>query len=134
VRGGCTGSGGRAGTCASRRDRNAVAVVAAPGIGRGSAALAGSCLGRVLGRREEPLEVSEPIAAVAAGVDPVVTKPARVAPRPNRVRVHAEKAGGLRDGEGRFDGTDRERARQESLTGGYVKSTAAAYQSHTSCQ
>ena len=58
---------------------------------------------RVLGRGEEALEVAEPVAPVAARVDPVVAQPAGVAPRPHRVRMHAEEAGGLRHREGGID-------------------------------
>ena len=47
-------------------------------------------------RRQEPLQVDEPVAAVAAIVDPVVAQPAGLAPRPDRVRVHAQHVRRLR--------------------------------------
>ena len=47
-------------------------------------------------RREEPLQVDEPVATVAAIVDPVVAEPAGLAPRPDRVRVHAQHVRRLR--------------------------------------
>ena len=94
----------------------------------------GRGLRRVLGRGEEALEIAEPVAAVAARVDPVVAQAAGVAPGPDRVRMHAEQAGGLRHREGGIDRTGGERARQRVSHGGNVKSTAAAYQSHSSCQ
>jgi hypothetical protein len=48
--------------------------------------------------------------------------------------VNAEQAGSLRHREGGIDGAGGKRARHRSLVGGNVKSTAAAYQSHSSCQ
>src|SRR5206468_1306253 len=123
------------------RDRGTVAVVGSPGeaggvTGRTVAWLTGGRpgIGRVLGRSEEPLQVADPVAAIAARVDPVVAQAPGIAPGPHSVRVDAQEPGGLRHREGRVDGTGRERARQVVLTGGNVKSTAAAYQSHTSCQ
>ena len=56
---------------------------------------------RLLGGRQEALEIAEPIAAVAPRVDAVEAKPSLVAPRPDRVRVDAQEACRLRDGERR---------------------------------
>ena len=95
----------------ARRVRRAAAARAAAGRGRAVTFRdrwrppAGA-----LGRGEEPLQVAEPVAAVAARVDPVVAKAAGVAPCPDRVRVDAEQAGGLRDREGGIDRTGRESA------------------------
>jgi hypothetical protein len=76
---------------------NAMAVPA------GCPAVAGSA-----GRgREKPLEVTQAIAAVATWVDPVIAEPSGVAPRPNRVRMDAQKPRGLRDGEGCVGGSRR---------------------------
>ena len=93
-----------------RRDRGA----AAPSD-RGCDGRAGRAVGRVLGGGEEPLEVPEPVAAVAARIDPVVAQPAGIAPRPDGVRVDAQQAGGLRHREGGIDGTGGKRARHGSL-------------------
>ena len=49
---------------------------------------------------QEALQVTQPVAPVAPLVDPVVAEPARLAPRPDGVRVHAQDPGRLRDGEG----------------------------------
>ncbi len=49
---------------------------------------------------QESLEVAQPVAPIATRVDPVVAQAARVAPRPDRVRVNAQKPGGLCDREG----------------------------------
>ena len=87
-----------------------------------------------LGGGEEPLEVAQPVAPVAARVDPVVAKPAGVAPGPDRVRVHAEEASGLRHGEGRVDRAGRKGGWQAQLIGGNVKSVAEPTKSHSSCQ
>ena len=51
-----------------------------------------------LGGREEPLEVAQPVAPIAAWVDPVVAQTPRIAPGPDRVRMNAKKARSLRDG------------------------------------
>ena len=56
-----------------------------------------------LGGREEPLQIAHPVAAVAAGIDPVIAETAGIAPRPDRVGVDAEESSGLRHGEGRVD-------------------------------
>ena len=64
---------------------------------------------------KEPLEIAEAIATVAAWVDAVVAKAAGITPRPNRVRVNPEHAGGFRDGEGGVDRTRRRCARHVSL-------------------
>ena len=64
--------------------------------------------GACLGGREEPLQVAEPIASIAARIDPVVAQTARVAPRTDRVRMHAEHSRGLRDGECRVNGSRRQ--------------------------
>ena len=59
-------------------------------------------IGRVdLGGREEPLEVAQPVASIASWIDPVVAQPTRIAPGPDRVRVHAEQACRLGHGKGR---------------------------------
>jgi hypothetical protein len=49
----------------------------------------------------EALQVPEPVAAVTARVDPVVAQATRVAPRPDRVRMHAQELRGLGDRERR---------------------------------
>ena len=49
---------------------------------------------------EEPLEVAQPVAPVPALVDAVEAEPARLAPGPHRVRVHAEDPRRLGDGQG----------------------------------
>ena len=54
----------------------------------------------VLRRGEEPLQVTEPIASVTAGVDPVVPQTTGVAPRANGVRVDPEHVRRLGDGQG----------------------------------
>ena len=69
--------------------------------GPGGPATARQVGGLDLGGGQEPLEVAQPVAPVAARVDPVVAQPAGVAPRPDRVRVHAEQPGGLGDRQGR---------------------------------
>jgi hypothetical protein len=51
--------------------------------------------------RHEPLQVAEPVAAVTARIDPVVAQATRVAPRPDRVRMHAQELRGLGDRERR---------------------------------
>jgi hypothetical protein len=58
-----------------------------------------------LGRRQEPLEVAQAVAAIATGVDPEVTEPPGVAPGPDRVRVHAKQPRGLGDRKGGVDGS-----------------------------
>ena len=68
-----------------------------PSVGAGALGQA------ALRRREEALEVAEAVAPVAAWVDPVIAKATGVGPGPNRVRVHAQQARGLRDGQGRVD-------------------------------
>ena len=60
--------------------------------------------------REEALEVAHPVAPIAARVDPVVAQPAGVAPRADRVRVHAQDLGGARHGQCRV-----ERSRMEQV-------------------
>ena len=70
--------------------------------------------GAGLGRGQEALEVTEPVAPVAARVDPVVAQPAGVAPRPDRVRVHAEEPGGLGDRQGRVRWSWRDGGRHGS--------------------
>ncbi len=47
-------------------------------------------------RREEPLQVDEPVATIAAIVDPVVAEPAGLAPGPDRVRMHPQHVRRLR--------------------------------------
>ena len=64
---------------------------------RGAGLDSGTRRGARLRRREEPLEVAQPVAAVAAVVDPVVAEPAGLAPRPDRVRMHAKDTRRLRD-------------------------------------
>jgi hypothetical protein len=60
-------------------------------------------------RGQEPLEVAQPVAAVAAGVDPVVPQAAGVTPGTDRVRVDAQDVCGARDGQRRVDGPRAER-------------------------
>ena len=60
--------------------------------------------GTGLGGGQEALEVTQPVAPVATRIDPVVAQPAGVAPRSDRVRVHAKEPGGLGDREGRVGG------------------------------
>ena len=67
------------------------------------AVLSGVAVGR-LGRREEALEIAQPVPAVTPRVDPVIAEAALVAPRPDGVRMDAEQPGGLRHGEGRVGG------------------------------
>ena len=75
------------------RRRRAVAAAAA----RGRSRLDGAGGRSGLRRREEPLEVVQPVAAVTALVDPVVAEPAGLAPCPDRVRMHAKDTRRLRD-------------------------------------
>jgi hypothetical protein len=57
---------------------------------------------RPLGRAgEEALEVAQPVATVAARVDPVVAQAAGVAPGANRVRMDAQDMGSSGDAERR---------------------------------
>jgi hypothetical protein len=74
-----------------------------PSRPRRHAATMRRAVGVRLGRGQEPLEVTQPVAAIAAGVDPEVAQPPGVAPCPDRVRVHAEQPGGLGDRQGRID-------------------------------
>ena len=60
---------------------------------------------RLLGGREEALEVAEAVAAVAPRVDAVEPEAPLVAPRPDRVGVDAQEACRLRDGERRVGRT-----------------------------
>ena len=60
-----------------------------------------------LGGGEEALEVAEAVPAIPPRVDPVVAQPTGVAPRTDRVRVHAKQACRLRHGEGRVGGSGR---------------------------
>ena len=85
-----------------------------------------------LGRGQEPLQVTQAIASVAARVDPVVAQPAGIAPGADRVRMHTKEAGCLGHGQGRVGGPWR-KARIHGR-GGNVNSTARAYRSHSSCQ
>ena len=71
--------------------------------------------GHVLRRGQEPLQVSHPVASIAAGIDPVVAQATRVAPGAHRVRVNAEQAGSLRHREGGIDRTGGKRARHRLL-------------------
>ena len=86
------GGGGRVDACAGRPTRRLAG-------GRDAVGGAG------LGRGQEALEVTQPVAAVAARVDPVVAQPAGVAPGPDRVRMHAKQPGGLGDRQGRIRGS-----------------------------
>ena len=52
---------------------------------------------------EEPLEVAEPVAPIAARVDPVIPQPPGIAPRPHRVGVDAQHLGRARDAERRVE-------------------------------
>ena len=76
-----------------------------------------------LGGGQEPLEVAQPVAPVAARIDPVVAQPAGVAPGPDRVRMHAKQPGGLGDRQGRVGGSWTE-GWSARLDGGNVKSIA----------
>lgn len=48
-----------------------------------------------LGRGEEPLQIPHPVTTIAARVDPVIAKPAGVAPRTDRVGMDAQKPSSL---------------------------------------
>jgi hypothetical protein len=83
---------------------------------------------RHLGGRQEPLEIADPIAPVAARVDPVIPQSPGVAPGADGVRMHAEHACRLGDGQGRIDRSGRQlRGHRDSWGrqrgGGTVKST-----------
>ena len=88
--------GGRGGvdaaTASPRPARDRRGAVGQPGLGGG----------------QEALQVTETVAPVASRVDPVVAQPARVAPRSDRVRMHAEQPGGLGDRQGRVRGSGGE--------------------------
>ena len=99
-----------------RRDRGGRRRAVRPG-GPG-----GRRLGAALGGGQESLQVAQPIAPVAARIDPVVAQPAGVAPGADRVGVDAEQAGGLGDGQRRVDGPWRKLGRHRA-DGGTVKST-----------
>ena len=89
----------------------------------------GGALGQAaLGRGEEALEVAQPVAAVAAGVDPVVAEPAGVGPCPDRVRVHAQEPRGLGDRQGRVDRTGGMSGWQLRLVEEMSSRRAGAYQ------
>ena len=66
------------------------------------AAVDGRADRRSLGRIHEPLQIAEPVAAVAARVDPVIAQPALIAPRPDGVRVDAEQSSRLGHAKGRI--------------------------------
>ena len=66
---------------------------------------AGRVSRRGLGRRQEALEIAQPIAPVAARIDPVVAQPTGIAPGSDRVRMHPQQARGLGDGQGGIDRT-----------------------------
>ena len=71
-------------------------------LAAGDVRVRGACTrldGPSRGSGKEPLEVAQAIAAVAPGVDPVIAQPARITPRPDRVGVDPQHAGGLGDGE-----------------------------------
>ena len=76
-----------------------VADTGALNVGRGRA------LRTDLRGREEALEISKSVPSIAPRVDPVVAQPARVAPGPDRVGMHAKQAGRLGDGKGRVCGS-----------------------------
>ena len=78
--------------------------------------------GALLGDREEPLEVTQPIAPIAPRVDAVEAQTSGVAPGADRVRMHAEQPRGLGDGECRVDRA-RGQVGAHRLDGGTVKST-----------
>ena len=100
---------------ASRTGRAALGSTRArPPHGRLAAGVAPSASAG-LGGGQEALEVTEPVASVASRVDPVVAQPAGVAPRSDRVRVHAKQPGGLGDREGRVRGSSGEGGRHDSL-------------------
>ena len=99
---------------------------------------AGKITDRTAGRgRQEALEVAEAVTPVAARIDPVVAQPAGVAPRPNRVRVHAEQPCRLGDGQRGVDGSIWEGGRhpgRRALVGGNVNLRRRAYRPDSSCQ
>ena len=95
---------------------------------------AGRARGCDLRPRRGTLEVAQAVAPVAARVDPVVAQPAGVAPGADRVRMHAEQRGRLRDGQRRVGRSGRKAVRRHDALGGTVKSTARAYRPHSSCQ
>ena len=98
---------------------------------------AGGERGRVvdaaLSRREEPLQIPEPVASVAPRIDAVVAQSAGVAPRTDRVRVHPQQARGLGDGQ-RGVGRSGWQCGRQGIHGGNVKSTGRDYQATSSCQ
>ena len=126
---GVTGRGWTVRGSGSARAKVQTSPLAAPAAQRRRCAIWESALGG----GEEPLEVAKPVSPVTAWVDPVVAKPSGVRPGPNRVRVHAKEASGLRDGKGRVDGARRECGWQaHSLE--EMSSPWRAYQAHRSCQ
>ena len=87
-----------------------VAASGRPVVGRATLGVRamGATFGRAdLRRGQEPLEIAQPVAPVAARVDPVVAQAPGIAPRPHRVRMHAEQACRLGHGEGRVGRTGR---------------------------
>ncbi len=87
---------------------------AAPGAGRrGGDAVDGTGLGRC----QEALEIAQPVAAVAARVDPVVAQPAGVAPRADRVRMDAKQPSGLGDRQRRIGWSGRQGGRHDLIRG-----------------
>ena len=78
------------------------AVGADEAAGRRRAAVDGRPDRRPLGRIHEPLQIAEPVAAVAARIDPVIAQPALIAPRPDGVRVDAEQSSRLGHAKGRI--------------------------------
>ena len=73
---------------------------------------------RSAGRRgQEALQITQPVAAIAARVDAVVAQPPRVAPGPHRVRMHAEQACSLGHGQRGIDGAIGEGGRHPGSDG-----------------
>ena len=88
------------------------------------AASAGGRIGRPSRRRgaQESLKIAEPVAPVAARVDPVVAQATLVAPRTDRVRMDAEEAGRLRHRKGRIRRPGTWGCGHDRLAGGIGKS------------
>ena len=107
-----------------RREIDPALILAPVWVAARAGRRASGVMGTLFGGCEEPLQVAEPIPPVAARVDPVEAQPSRVAPRTDRVRVHAEQTRGLGDGQGRV-GRARRQVRAHDPDGGTVKCTGA---------
>ena len=118
-----------------RRQRLAPPAAGEPGGGRGidrppaaprAGRRGGDAVDRAgLGRREEALEIAQPVASVAARVDPVVAQPARVTPGPDRVRMDAKQPSGLGDRQRGIGWSGRQGGRHDLIRGN-VKLVARA--------